>query len=283
MPGRSSAPLRAVAVGVVSAVVLGVGLTAAVGARSGTQSTQSTGTRCDDGWGDRASYCEVREATIPAVNPLEIDARPNGGIRVRGWDSNEALVRSRVVGHADTEADARRIVSAVRIVTAGGTVHAEGPDRGHWEQWQVSYELQVPRTAMLTLNTTNGGITVDDFRGAATIHVTNGGVTLRNVGGDIRGETTNGGVTVDLAGDRWDGAGLDVQTHNGGIRIAMPKDYSAALEVGTTHGRVSIDFPVTVQGDISRTLGRHLETVLGSGGARIRAITTNGGVTIRQK
>jgi DUF4097 and DUF4098 domain-containing protein YvlB len=185
------------------------------------------------------------------------------------------------VGYADTEADARRIVAGVRIVTAGGSVHAEGPDRGQSEQWQVSFELQVPRTAILTLNTTNGGITVDDFRGAAAIHVTNGGVTLRNVGGDIHGETTNGGVTVDLAGDRWDGAGLDVQTHNGGIRIAMPRDYSAALEVGTTHGRVSIDFPVTVQGDI--TLGRHLETVLGSGGARIRAITTNGGVTIRQK
>jgi DUF4097 and DUF4098 domain-containing protein YvlB len=221
----------------------------------------------------------VREETIPAVNPLAIDARPNGGIRVRGWDRNDALVRSRIVASADTEADARRIVSSVRIVTASGDVHAEGPDRSRGEQWHVSFELQVPRAAMVTLTTTNGGISVEDYRGAATFHVKNGGVTLSNVGGDIRGETTNGGVRVELAGDRWDGTGLDVQTHNGGIRITMPKDYSAALEVGTTHGRVSIDVPVTVQG----TIGRHLDTVLGSGGAKIRATTTNGGVSIRQK
>jgi DUF4097 and DUF4098 domain-containing protein YvlB len=251
-------------------------LTAAAGAQS---AAQSTATWCGDQSSDRASYCEVREETIPAVNPLEVDARPNGGIRVRGWDGNEAVVRSRIVGYGDTEAEARRIVSGIRIVTAGGSIHAEGADRSRGEEWHVSFELQVPRAAMLTLNTTNGGIMVDDFRGTATIHVKNGGVTLRSVGGDIHGETTNGGVNVDLDGDRWDGTGLDVQTHNGGIRITMPKDYSAALEVGTTRGRVSIDFPVTVQG----TIGRHLETVLGSGGARIRAITTNGGVTIRQK
>jgi DUF4097 and DUF4098 domain-containing protein YvlB len=222
----------------------------------------------------------MREAAIPATNPLEIDARPNGGIRVRGWDRGDALVRATVVGYADTDAAARRIVSAVMVRTAGGFVHAEGPERSRDEQWQVGFELDVPHAAMLTLTTTNGWISVDDYRGEAKFHAINGGVTLRNVGGDIRGETTNGGVSVDLAGDYWDGTGLDVQTHNGGIRISMPRDYSAALDVGTAHGRVSIDFPVTVQGAI---ISRHLETVLGSGGPKLRAITTNGGVSIRQK
>lgn len=264
---RWSAAFRAV-----PGALLGLALTTAAGG-------QSTAISCDDQSSDRASYCEVREETIPALSHLAVDARPNGGIRARGWDRTEALVRSRVVGYADTEAAARRIVSEVRIVTTGGDVHAEGPDRNRREQWHVSFELLVPRTAMLTLTTTNGGISVDDYRGVAKFHVTNGGVKLSNVGGEILGETTNGGIKLDLAGDHWDGTGLDVQTRNGGIRITVPKDYSAALEVGTTHGRVDIDFPVTIQG----TIGRHLETVLGSGGAKIRAITTNGGVTVRQK
>src|SRR5947199_409428 len=89
-------------------------------------------------------------------------------------------------------------------------------------------------------------------------------------GGDLRGETTNGGVTIDLRGDHWDGAGLDVETHNGGIRMTMPANYSAQLETGTTNGRINIDFPITAQG----SLGRQLTTILGAGGARIRAITT---------
>jgi DUF4097 and DUF4098 domain-containing protein YvlB len=171
-------------------------------------------------------------------------------------------------------------VAAVRIDTPGGRIHPEGPDTTNREEnWNVSFEINVPRNAMLTLNTNNGGISIDDFRGTAKFHAKNGGLTLTNVGGDLRGETTNGGVTVDVNGDHWDGSGLDVQTMNGGIRLNLPQGFSAELEAGTTHGSLSIDFPVTVQGRI----GRHLETTLGSGGPKLRAITTNGGVTIRQR
>ena len=132
---------------------------------------------------------------------------------------------------------------------------------------------------MLSLVTQNGGIAIDDFEGSAEFKARNGGVALTNVGGDIHGETTNGGVTIDLRGDHWDGTGLNVETHNGGIRIAMPENYSAQLETGTTNGRVRIDFPITVQGSI----GRHITTTLGAGGAKVRAITTNGGVTVQKK
>ena len=42
------------------------------------------------------------------------------------------------------------------------------------------------------------------------------------------------------------------------------------------NGRIDLDFPVTVQGRI----GRSLRTVLGDGGPRIRATTTNGAVRV---
>jgi DUF4097 and DUF4098 domain-containing protein YvlB len=154
---------------------------------------------------------------------------------------------------------------------------ATSPNRD--EHWSASFEVEVPRTALLTLHAQNGGISIEDFRGAAEFQTRNGGVSLRNVGGDIHGETTNGGVNVDLKGDRWDGTGLDVQTRNGGIRLRLPEHYSAELETGTTNGRINVDFPIPVQG----TVRRHLTTTLGAGGARIRAITTNGGVTIRHQ
>jgi len=239
------------------------------------------GTWCSENRNDdRASFCEVREETIGGVNPLDVDAGTNGGIRVRGWDRGDVLVRTRIMASADTDAEARRLTNSVRVDTAGGRVRASGPDMTRNEHWHISFELQVPRTAMLTLNTHNGGISIDDFRGSALFHAHNGGLSLTNVGGDLRGDTTNGGVTVDLAGDHWDGTGLDVETHNGGIRLTLPKGYSAELETGTTHGGFNIDFPVTVQGSLN---GRHFITTLGSGGPKVRAITTNGGVTIRQR
>jgi DUF4097 and DUF4098 domain-containing protein YvlB len=233
----------------------------------------------NSGWDDRrASFCEVREETIGGSAPLDVDAGANGGIKVFGWDRGDVLVRSIVRGSGDTDADARRVVAGVHIETAAH-IRATGPERDRNENWSVQFELHVPRRAQLTLSTHNGGISIDDFQGIAEFRARNGGVTLRNVGGDIKGETTNGGVNVDLTGDRWDGAGLDVETHNGGVRMTLPAHYSAALETGTTNGRVSIDFPVTVQGRISR----HVTTTLGAGGAKLRAVTTNGGVSIKQR
>lgn len=256
-------------------------LVAAGSAQSRRDSTRTGAMSCNDRNynNDRATHCEMREDTIGGANPLDIDAGRNGGIRVRGWDRGDVLVRSKIQASADSDADARRLVAGVRIDTGGGRIRPDGPNTNRDENWSVSFEVSVPRTAMLTLNTNNGGISIEEFRGVAKFHARNGGLTLNNVGGDLRGETTNGGVTVDVTGDHWDGAGLDVETRNGGIRMTLPKGFSAQLEAGTTHGGISVDFPVTVQGQ----LRGHLETTLGSGGPKLRAITTNGGVTIRQR
>jgi hypothetical protein len=259
---------------------------AALSATAGAQPRTAGFGRSADAWcgdwqdsGDRARHCEVQEATIGAAGPIEVDASPNGGIRVRGGDRGDVLVRARIVASADTSADARALASGVRIQTDGGRVRAEGPAAGGDAHWSVSFEIEVPRNAQLALTTRNGGISLDDFYGTATFTAMNGGVTLANVGGDIRGGTTNGGVTVDLAGPRWNGAGLDVHTRNGGVRLMLPDGFSGELEVGTTNGRLNIEMPITVQG----TIGRHITTTLGSGGPPVRAITTNGGVTVRRK
>ena len=226
----------------------------------------------------RASYCEVREETIGGAGLLDVDAGANGGIKVVGWDRGDVVVRTIVRGSGETDADARRMVSGVRIET-GAHIRATGPETGNRESWSVQFELHVPRRGQLALHTNNGGISIDDFQGIAEFRAKNGGVTLRNVGGEIKGETTNGGVTIDLNGDRWDGMGLDVSTHNGGVKLTLPERYSAELEAGTTNGRVTTDFPIAVQGRIDR----EIHTTLGSGGVKIRAMTTNGGVSIHRR
>jgi hypothetical protein len=240
---------------------------------------QSADAWCDDGWDERrARHCEVREETIGGGNPLDVDAGPNGGISIRGWNGSDVHIRAKITTHADSREEARTLAAGVRLETGGGQIRAVGPDSNDG-RFSVSFEIQVPRHGQLTLNTQNGGISIHDFRGSAKFRARNGGVSLGDVGGDIRGETTNGGLNVDLTGDRWDGQGLDIETHNGGVRLRVPANYSAELETGTTNGGFRIDFPITVQGRI----GRRLETTLGAGGAKIRAITTNGGVTITRR
>ena len=235
---------------------------------------------CRDNWySDRLEgQCEIREQTIPAGGMLSIDARKNGGVSIKGWDRNEVLVRARIQAAASTQSEATDLAKQVRIETAGGKIFATGPNRTENYQWDVSYEVFTPRRSDLSLETYNGGIAIADVSGRIEFNAINGGVVLRRVGGTVRGGTTNGGLVVELEGANWEGETLDVKTTNGGIVMSVPENYSAHLETGTVNGNLSIDFPVTVQGRITRELAVNL----GSGGATVRAMTTNGGVRIKR-
>ena len=252
----------------------------AASALAQTEAKDRSGMSCNDNWnGDRlATHCEIQEQTIASSGALTVDARKNGGISMKGWDRNEVLVRARVQTSAPTQAEADAIAKQIRVQTAGARIVAEGPEMRENYHWSVSYEIFVPRRSDLSLQTYNGGLVISDVNGRIEFTALNGGVVLRRVGGHVKGSTTNGGLVVELSGDRWDGEALDVRTTNGGIVMSVPENYSAHLETGTVNGNLSIDFPVTVQGRITRELAVNL----GGGGPTVRAMTTNGGVKIKR-
>lgn len=236
----------------------------------------------DNGWGDRDydRHCEVRESTMPA-GPLNVDAGQNGGISIEGWDRNEIRVRAIVQASSRDDGSARNLASQVQVQTGGGRVYATGPENLRRQSWSVSYRINVPRKNDLDLRANNGGITINGVSGNMRFDTTNGGVRLSEVGGRVNGETRNGGLNVTLSGSRWDGEGLDVETSNGGVNLMIPEGYNAELETRTVNGGLRIDFPITVQGELTGRQG--LSTTLGSGGPLVRVRTTNGGVTIRRR
>ena len=236
---------------------------------------------CDEGWhnNDLVSHCEINEMTIAAVPHLSVDGGINGGMTVKGAPRNDILVRARVETAAESDGGAQSLARQIVIHTGGGRVVADGPAPHHRENWSVSYEILVPQKIDLTLKSHNGGIRIADVRGEIDFEALNGGVSLNRLGGNVHGHTTNGGLSVELAGERWEGGQLDTSTTNGGVSLAVPDNYSARLETGTVNGHIRVDFPVTVRGEIDR----QLSIDLGSGGPLVRAVTTNGGVSIKRK
>ena len=240
---------------------LGLVLTALLVASAGNAQEPS---QCDDnnwwGWrgGRSAHVCEIRDLTLPSTGALSVDADQNGSISVTGENRRDLQVRATVQAWGDDEAEAERIAGEV-VVRSDGVLRAEGPEQRGRSGWSVSYEVLAPREIDLTLETRNGGIAVANVRGELAFEARNGGIRIDSVAGNVRGRTTNGGVDATLAGNTWDGAGLDFRTTNGGVRLRVPDDYSARLETGTVNGGIDIDFPVTVQGRI----GREFSTTLG--------------------
>lgn len=250
------------------------------GAVSLAQKKTEGSMECRDSWdNDRLqNHCEIREQAVPAGGTIDVDAGRNGGVSIKGWDKSEVLVRSRIQTAAPTLQEAQELAKQIRIETAGLKIRAEGPTDQRDFHWSVSYEIFVPRRSDLALQSHNGGIAIADVSGKIDFSALNGGVSLKRVGGNVHGSTTNGGVSVELSGDRWDGEELDVRTTNGGVSMSVPENYSAHLETGTVNGNVSVDFPVTVQGRITKELSVNL----GAGGATVRATTTNGGIRLKR-
>ena len=241
---------------------------------------RSLNCREENWYNDRlVGNCEIREQTLATSGgTIGIDGKQNGGVSVKGWDQNQILVRARVQTGAPTAAEAQALGQQVRIETGGAKIFASGPENRQNYHWDVSYEVFVPRRADLSVETHNGGIAIADVNGRIEFTALNGGVVLKRVGGAVKGSTTNGGLVVELSGDRWDGDSLDVSTTNGGVIMSVPENYSAHLETGTVNGGVTVDFPVTVQGRLTKQIALNL----GSGGATVRAMTTNGGVHLKK-
>ena len=234
-----------------------------------------------DGDDDSGRACEVRQVPLRLEGrSLQIDGRQNGSIRVHAWDGDSVRVTARLQANARSDDDARRLLADVRVVADGRGVRAEGPSGSRYrEGWSASYVVWVPRRFDLSLEASNGALAVDGVNGRLELRTMNGSVALTDVGGDVRARTQNGSLNVSLSGRSWTGSGLDAETQNGSVRLAIPENYAAQLETGTVNGSIHTDFPVTIQGRISR----RLTLPLNGGGPAIRALTTNGTVRISRR
>jgi DUF4097 and DUF4098 domain-containing protein YvlB len=235
-------------------------------------------------WGRRDSiYCEIRTTTAhPTGGTVSMEGLRNGGVSVTGSSSNEIVVKTRIRAKGRSMADAKALAGQIRTVVSGSTITVDGPrnyDDDDDNQWSASLVASIPSRSNLRVETRNGPVSVAQVSGDIDVQTRNGPMALNDLAGDVKARTTNGPLSISLTGNKWDGRGLDARTTNGPLTISVPENYSAHLETGTTNGPVSLGFPVTVQGRINRDIS----TDLGSGGATIRAMTTNGPLTLRRK
>ncbi len=225
---------------------------------------------------DQVTSCEIREQSMPASGRVTVDGHTNGGISVKSWNQASVLVRSKVQAYAPTDAEAKALGAQVIVHTTGGMVSTDGPSSGHW---YVSFEVFVPAQTDLKLTTHNGGISIADIHGTLEFQTHNGGVHLSRVGGTVHGSTYNGGVHVELAGQHWDGTGLEVETRNGGVNLEVPTGYSAHLQASTHNGGLRSEIPNVVLDKRSKEINANL----GAGGAVLHFTTNNGGIRVQSK
>jgi len=245
-----------------------------------------SGHRADcDNSGDRRyeHYCDTRAMGWRGGHaPISVDASPNGGVTVTGWDRDSVDVAVTVHAQAPTMDEARSLAAQVEVSSTGGVLRATGPESRHDHSWWVSYDVSAPAHSDLTLRTLNGPVEVDHVTGVMDLRAENGPLTLDEIGGDVRARLENGPLHVTLSGTSWSGEGLDAETVNGPAVLEVPDGYNADLEAGTVNGPMDIGMPVTVQGRFGSGAQR-IHTTLGHGGPTVRVVTTNGPAVLQRR
>lgn len=224
------------------------------------------------------TFCEVRELKESAQRGLDAEVG-NGSVTVTGSSRSDVMVQARVMASAQSTTEARDLAKQVTVTLENGRLRATGPTTGRRQSWWVSYRAQVPENYDLTLDASNGSVAVTGVRGNIDAETANGSIRLTDLGGRVRARTSNGSTHVQVSGARWNGEGLSVITSNGSARLDLPQNFNAELVVSTNNGGINIDFPVTVQG----RLGRSVETTLGTGGPTLEVRTSNGSVRVTKR
>ena len=99
-----------------------------------------------------------------------------------------------------------------------------------------------------------------------------------SLAGDVQCATSVGAISIALAGDHWEGAGLNVRTDVGAIDLTLPSNYSAHLDLSTGLGAIVTNLPLPV---LKAGMGRSVSADLGAGGATVTATTKVGAVTVK--
>ncbi|HYH09975.1 MAG TPA: DUF4097 family beta strand repeat-containing protein [Thermoanaerobaculia bacterium] len=214
----------------------------------------------------------------------------NGRVTVGAWDQP----RVRVIAYKEVKADrdeAQKALKELRVEMTprdGGLVVTTRYPRqgdassivdwlfGDHVQAQVRYELTVPRSMNVDVETVNGSIHVAGINGNHELETTNGKIEVARCAGSLDASTTNGAINAELTSVAKNQP-LRFETTNGRIAVTLPSSLAVDVDAGTTNGSIHSDLPVST----TRISKNSLRGSINGGGTPLRMRTTNGGIEIR--
>jgi len=138
---------------------------------------------------------------------------------------------------------------------------------------RVDYEIVVPESLELDLQTTNGRILTQGVRGEQKLGSVNGRIEVSTPNAKVVAVTVNGRIIAEFT-EEFRGARL--KTVNGSVRVAVPPDSAISADVDMVNGSFKSELPVVVDGN--RRVSR------GNGGPEypLDVTTVNGSVSLSE-
>jgi DUF4097 and DUF4098 domain-containing protein YvlB len=180
--------------------------------------------------------------------------------------------------------------SSFDLKTSSGRVEITGLDGGGNAETSSGRVIARDLSGTVSLHTSSGNMSVENFDGVLKLHVSSGDINVQTAEGVVDAQTSSGRLQVrDAQGavrlDTSSGS-IDYQgrpagkcsfaASSGSVRLRLPSDLGAAVDLKTRSGTLRVGFPVEGQETPQRVLG-----TIGNGeDASIYAETSSGSIRI---
>jgi DUF4097 and DUF4098 domain-containing protein YvlB len=235
-------------------------------------------------------YSEKLEQTFPVGDaPVVTVDNFAGEVVVRAGE--DGRIRVAATKRAARENDLDDI--QVRMSEQGDNLKITTHRPSGLQNLSVELEITAPANTQVDVRTGGGDVNVRGIEGAIEADTGGGSIEVRDARGDLRLQTGGGGIEVRnaLGPARLETGGGSIdyegrpqgsclfETGGGSIKLRLPADISARVELDTGGGEIDVEFPV--DGRVSK---QEVSGVIGGGdGAEIQAHTGGGDIDVMRQ
>ena len=225
---------------------------------------------------------------------IEILTGVPGSLKIVGWQKSSVRVEAEKIIYYETAEKAKAFMQKsplrVRHNQTSTTIRAmTAPEPP--AIMEVNYTVYVPgEKTDINAKIEKGDFSIDGVTGWVEATIKEGSIEAKSMSGYFSGKTLKGDILVDMSGKNWKGYEFDALTQQGSATLRLPAEYSAALQLETSNGKVIVHYPPRVfEGEeipaeiISRKNAQSLKAAVGDGGAPIKLVTYSGDITLSLK
>ncbi len=241
----------------------------------------------------QAPYVERarREFAFYPGGKIELVAALPGNVTIEGWERAAVAVESERIVYYLPDEQARALAAQyplrIRHGQTSATIATQGPPASPIAM-EANLKIRVPAARTdLQIRIFKGDLSVRGVNGWVEANLTQGNLAVSSVQGYFSAITREGDLDVELGGRRWSGQGFSAVTQRGSADLRLPPDYSAALQLETLDGNITVDYPEqTVEGEriplhvLVKNKARRLTASVGEGGAPVKIQTQSGDIRL---
>jgi DUF4097 and DUF4098 domain-containing protein YvlB len=216
-----------------------------------------------------------------------------GSCRIIGWQRSAILLETERVVYHLPENEARLLLDQFPLRTrwtqTTASIGTQNPPTAE-PHLEVNLTIYVPKTRTdISINLTKGDLAIGSVGGWVEATLVEGSLEATAMSGYFSALTQRGDLRIEMAGDRWLGHSFTASTKWGSVDLRLPVRFSAALQLETQDGNLTVDFPAqVVDGEesplavVTHKKGKSVSATVGDGGAAIRLRTNAGDVSLVQ-